>query len=156
MNSPQAAEDALACTAVSAASLDCEDDGAEGRRPKLIPAAEAVATTATPAMATAPTANPATRRRRSFQSLVIMHPTVPHGSARLLYAFVSRFSTLGEWHVPGDPQQISGMGGRSQGKGGAARSADLPGSPRRGRGGSDAAPGLLTPASAPVPGSPRN
>src|SRR5216117_1260499 len=78
MNSPQAADVALAWTEVSAASVDCEDWGADGRNPKLIPAAEAVATTAIPAMATAPTAKPAARRRRSFQSLVIMGP-LSHG-----------------------------------------------------------------------------
>ena len=46
--------------------------------------------------------------------------------------------------------QIPGIGGRSQGKGGAARSAAPLGSPRRGRGGGDAAPGPLTQASAPI------
>src|SRR3989454_1248864 len=78
MNSPQAADVALASTAVSAASVDCEDWGEDGRKPKLIPAAEAVATTAIPAMATAPTAKPTARRGRSFQTLVFMRP-LSHG-----------------------------------------------------------------------------
>src|SRR2546430_15912798 len=78
MNSPHAADVALAWTAVSAASLDCEECVADGRRPKLIPAAEAVATTAIPAMATPPTAKPAARRGRSFQTLVFLRP-LSHG-----------------------------------------------------------------------------
>jgi hypothetical protein len=54
---------------------------------------------------------------------------------------------------PRVPKQIREIDGRSQGKGGATRSAFLLGSPRRGRGGSEDAPGPLTPASAP-PGVP--
>src|SRR3989442_8909296 len=73
MNSPHAADEALDCAAAREAS-DCDCDDVFGRKPKLIPAADAVATTAIQAMATAPTAKPATRRRRSFQSLVIMRP----------------------------------------------------------------------------------
>src|SRR5438034_11225462 len=80
MNSPQAADVALAWTEVSAASLDCEDCVADGRKPKLIPAAEAVATTAIPAMATAPTAKPAARRWSSFQTVLFMRP-LSHGDA---------------------------------------------------------------------------
>src|SRR2546430_15721731 len=77
MNSPHAADVALAWTAVSAASLDCEECVADGRRPKLIPAAEAVATTAIPAMATAPTAKPAARGGPRFPTLGFMRALCP-------------------------------------------------------------------------------
>jgi hypothetical protein len=53
------AEASTAATCVSDGWLEVEE---VGRNPMLIPAAEAVATTATPAIRTAPTAKPATRR----------------------------------------------------------------------------------------------
>ena len=56
----QAADDALASTAVKPALLSGDEPA--GRNPKFMPAAEAVTMTAAPATATAPAARPATRR----------------------------------------------------------------------------------------------